>query len=291
MNGGSAGPVLLYDGVCGVCNRAVRTILRLDPTGPLRFAALDSVFAKAVIERHPEIADIDSVVFVDDPGRPSERVAVRSESAMRVVDYLGDRGRCSKPPASCRLAYATGSTTGSPPSAIACSASTTAARCRRRRFAPASSRSDGRQWSVPEARSASESFLLSSASLGSSAAAWRCASHGGSAFREARWMQAALVVSLPCPRRLRRHRRCSGADAAVAPHQRSACGRPPPGNRSARLKIRRPTGLPSLRWTRAPPSASSAESSSGCIFFSCEAGTNAPRLKALMPSLFATSWT
>ncbi len=89
MNGESAGPVLLYDGVCGVCNRAVRTILRLDPTGPLRFAALDSVFAKAVIERHPEIADIDSVVFVDDPGRPSERVAVRSESAMRVVDYLG----------------------------------------------------------------------------------------------------------------------------------------------------------------------------------------------------------
>jgi predicted DCC family thiol-disulfide oxidoreductase YuxK len=96
MNGESAAPVLLYDGVCGVCNRAVRTILRLDPTGPLRFAALDSVFAKAVIERHPEIADIDSVVFVDDPGQPSERVAVRSESAMRVVDYLGGPWRVLK---------------------------------------------------------------------------------------------------------------------------------------------------------------------------------------------------
>lgn len=89
MSGGSAAPVLLYDGVCGVCNRAVRTILRFDPAGPLRFAALQSVFAKAIIERHPEIGNVDSVVFVDDPGQPSERVAVRSAAALRVVDYLG----------------------------------------------------------------------------------------------------------------------------------------------------------------------------------------------------------
>lgn len=88
MSGESA-PVLLYDGVCGVCNRSVRTILRFDPTGPLRFAALGSVFAKAIIDRHPEIGNVDSVVFVDDPGRPSERVAVRSAAVLRVADYLG----------------------------------------------------------------------------------------------------------------------------------------------------------------------------------------------------------
>lgn len=89
MSGESAAPVLLYDGVCGVCNRSVRTILRFDPTGPLRFAALESVFAKTIIERHPEIGAVDSVVFVDDPGGPSERVAVRSEAVLRVADYLG----------------------------------------------------------------------------------------------------------------------------------------------------------------------------------------------------------
>lgn len=89
MSGESAAPVLLYDGVCGVCNRAVRTILRFDPAGPLRFAALQSVFAKAIIERHPGIGNVDSVVFVDDPGQPSERVAVRSAAALRVADYLG----------------------------------------------------------------------------------------------------------------------------------------------------------------------------------------------------------
>lgn len=96
MSGESAAPVLLYDGVCGVCNRSVRTILRLDPTGPLRFAALQSVFAKAIIERHPDIADVDSAVFVDHPGQPSERVAVRSEAVLRVADYLGGPWRAFK---------------------------------------------------------------------------------------------------------------------------------------------------------------------------------------------------
>ncbi|WP_406814649.1 thiol-disulfide oxidoreductase DCC family protein [Mycobacterium sp. M23085] len=96
MSGESAAPVLLYDGVCGVCNRSVRTILRLDPTGPLRFAALDSVFAKAIIERHPAIAGVDSVVFVDDPGGSAERVAVRSAAVLRVADYLGGPWRTLK---------------------------------------------------------------------------------------------------------------------------------------------------------------------------------------------------
>ncbi len=81
--------MLLYDGVCGVCNWAVRTVLRFDPHGTLRFAALDSDFARAIIDRHPAIQDVDSVVFVDEPGQPAERVAARSEAALRVVDYLG----------------------------------------------------------------------------------------------------------------------------------------------------------------------------------------------------------
>ncbi len=81
--------MLLYDGVCGFCNWAVRTVLRFDRNGSLRFAALDSGLARAIIARHPAIADVDSVVFVDQPGQPGERVAVRSEAALQVVNYLG----------------------------------------------------------------------------------------------------------------------------------------------------------------------------------------------------------
>ncbi|AKK30572.1 thiol-disulfide oxidoreductase DCC family protein [Mycobacterium sp. EPa45] len=82
-------PVLLYDGVCGVCNSAVRTILRYDDHGTLRFAALDSDFARETISRHPEIAGLDTAVFVRDPGQPSERVYLRSAALLRIAEYLG----------------------------------------------------------------------------------------------------------------------------------------------------------------------------------------------------------
>lgn len=82
-------PVLLYDGVCGICNRSVQAIIRHDRHGTLRFAALDSDFARAVIERHPDLRDVDSMVFVEGPGRPDERVSVRSAAGLEVAGYLG----------------------------------------------------------------------------------------------------------------------------------------------------------------------------------------------------------
>jgi predicted DCC family thiol-disulfide oxidoreductase YuxK len=85
----SSAPVLLYDGVCGVCNRGVRTILRFDRRGTLRFAALDSDFARGVIARHPALLDVDSVVYVRNPGQPDEAVDIASAALLRVADYLG----------------------------------------------------------------------------------------------------------------------------------------------------------------------------------------------------------
>lgn len=89
MANAGAGPVLLYDGICGFCNSAVQTILRLDRRKTMRFAALDSDFARAVVARHPALAGVDSVVYVDNPGAPDERVTVRSAAALRVAEYLG----------------------------------------------------------------------------------------------------------------------------------------------------------------------------------------------------------
>lgn len=89
MTDDHAAPVLLYDGVCGICNRSVQAILRFDRHGTLRFAALDSDFARAVTQRHPDLQGVDSLVFVDNPGQPDECVSVRSAAALRVVSYLG----------------------------------------------------------------------------------------------------------------------------------------------------------------------------------------------------------
>jgi predicted DCC family thiol-disulfide oxidoreductase YuxK len=75
-------PVVLYDGVCGFCNHAVQFLLRVDSRGELRFAALQSDYARGIIDRHPELETIDSVVYVTDPGTSDEKIAVRSDGAL-----------------------------------------------------------------------------------------------------------------------------------------------------------------------------------------------------------------
>ncbi|MDT5155865.1 MAG: hypothetical protein QOH51_222 [Acidobacteriota bacterium] len=85
-----AGPVLLYDGVCGFCNKSVQLILDHDRRGTMRFAALQSDYGLAVIERHPGLRSIDSVVFVESsPDAAEERVYVRSSAALKIASYLG----------------------------------------------------------------------------------------------------------------------------------------------------------------------------------------------------------
>ncbi|MBA0045490.1 DCC1-like thiol-disulfide oxidoreductase family protein [Mycobacterium sp. NPDC050853] len=88
-------PVLLYDGVCALCNGAVKKILRDDQVGTMRFAALDSEYGEQVIERHPELVGVDSFVIVDNPGGPAERIHIRSDAVLRVVEYLGGTRRAS----------------------------------------------------------------------------------------------------------------------------------------------------------------------------------------------------
>lgn len=62
-------PVMLYDGVCGLCNAGVDAALRLDSTRALRFAALQSPAGRRLLERsgrRPD--DISSVVLVKADG-------------------------------------------------------------------------------------------------------------------------------------------------------------------------------------------------------------------------------
>lgn len=81
-------PVLLYDGECGFCDRTVRFVLRHDRRGTLRFAALQGELGRAVRERHPELNEVDSVVWLENAGG-AERLYVRSEAALRLALYLG----------------------------------------------------------------------------------------------------------------------------------------------------------------------------------------------------------
>ncbi|HEY9156177.1 MAG TPA: DCC1-like thiol-disulfide oxidoreductase family protein [Opitutaceae bacterium] len=60
-------PVLLFDGECGLCNRVVRWLLRVDRRGLLHFAPLQSQPAQEYLRsRGLPTRDFDSLVFVSD---------------------------------------------------------------------------------------------------------------------------------------------------------------------------------------------------------------------------------
>lgn len=83
------GPVLLYDGSCALCNRTVLFVLRHERTHTLRFAPLGGRTARRVIERHPALAGLNAVVWVEDPDASGERPLTGSDAVLRLARYMG----------------------------------------------------------------------------------------------------------------------------------------------------------------------------------------------------------
>jgi len=77
-------PIILYDGVCGLCNRLVQFLLRHDKNGRLRFASLQSDFAANVLHRHGiDPKDLDTMHVVENHEQADERVLQRSDAILR----------------------------------------------------------------------------------------------------------------------------------------------------------------------------------------------------------------
>ena len=82
--------LLLYDGVCGLCNRGVQFVLRHDEKGRFRFASLQSEFAKGVLGRHGvKVADLDTVYVVVNGGSADESLLARSDAVLFVLRETG----------------------------------------------------------------------------------------------------------------------------------------------------------------------------------------------------------
>lgn len=79
-------PVILFDGVCNLCNGGVNFALDWDPAGRFRFAALQSESGRALLVRagrRPD--DISSIVLVE-----RDRAYVKSEAVLRIASKLGN---------------------------------------------------------------------------------------------------------------------------------------------------------------------------------------------------------
>ena len=77
-------PVILFDGVCNLCNGGVNFALDMDPPGKLRFAALQSTAGRALLRRAGrEPDDISSIVLVEE-----DAAYVKSDAVLRIATYL-----------------------------------------------------------------------------------------------------------------------------------------------------------------------------------------------------------
>jgi predicted DCC family thiol-disulfide oxidoreductase YuxK len=79
------GPVLLYDGSCGVCNQTVQWVLAHERAdSKLRFAALESPAGVALRSAAHVPSDLDSLLWIESENG-KVRALVRSSAALRVA--------------------------------------------------------------------------------------------------------------------------------------------------------------------------------------------------------------
>jgi predicted DCC family thiol-disulfide oxidoreductase YuxK len=90
----SANPVLIYDGVCGLCNRLVQFTLKNDDHGLFRFASLQGPTGSRILERHgASTADLDTFYVATGFEQPGELLMARSDAALFVLQELGGKWR------------------------------------------------------------------------------------------------------------------------------------------------------------------------------------------------------
>jgi predicted DCC family thiol-disulfide oxidoreductase YuxK len=81
----SDAPILLFDGVCNLCQTSVQWVLQHDKAGIFRFASLQSETGQRLLARFDlDGENFDTVVLVDGP-----RIFTRSGAALEILRRLG----------------------------------------------------------------------------------------------------------------------------------------------------------------------------------------------------------
>jgi predicted DCC family thiol-disulfide oxidoreductase YuxK len=82
--------IVLYDGVCGLCNRAVQFLLKRDRLDRLQFASLQSDLAGKVLSRHGmDHKYLDTVYAVLNYGEPNETLLAKGDAFLFFAGVIG----------------------------------------------------------------------------------------------------------------------------------------------------------------------------------------------------------
>ena len=74
--------IILFDGVCNLCNGAVQWVIRRDQADVFRFAPLQSAIAENLLkERRVDTSKLDSIIFID----PGVAYFIKSDAALEIA--------------------------------------------------------------------------------------------------------------------------------------------------------------------------------------------------------------
>jgi predicted DCC family thiol-disulfide oxidoreductase YuxK len=89
------GSLILYDGVCGLCNHFVNTVLDNDPQGKFQFASLQSELGRSILTTMgKDPAELKTIYLVlgygqqDMHGQPEMKVLCKARAALQIFGEL-----------------------------------------------------------------------------------------------------------------------------------------------------------------------------------------------------------
>ncbi|MBT8181807.1 MAG: DUF393 domain-containing protein [Eudoraea sp.] len=78
--------IILFDGVCNLCNSSIQFVIRHDKKNRYKFAALQSDTAKILLnERGIDSSQIDSIILID----PNTAYYIKSTAALEIGKSFG----------------------------------------------------------------------------------------------------------------------------------------------------------------------------------------------------------
>ena len=84
--------LLLFDGVCNLCNKAVRIVLRYERSPKIMFCPLQSATGQALLQRfNMDPESLDSLVYIR-----NEKVLIKSQAVIAVMTDMGGIWKMSK---------------------------------------------------------------------------------------------------------------------------------------------------------------------------------------------------